>query len=297
MVVTVLMLKPGDGVALVAPAGQVRTADRPLVDDAVALLEGWGLRVSRGVESDNHFYLAGADDKRTAHFRAALSDPELRAVFCTRGGYGSARLWPALRHADVASPRLLVGFSDITSLHLMAEQCWPEIECVHGPNLATAQMHGDHAAQNRAALHRALFAWQPETVALQTVVPGRARGRLVGGCLSLIAAAMGTPYQLDADGGIVLLEDTGEAPYRIDRMLVHLRNAGLFDTAAGVVLGTMPGCVDPYNDLLEIVSELMTPVGLPVLAGLATGHGDRNLAVRLNRVVELDGDRATIRLG
>lgn len=295
MVAAVLMLKPGDGVALVAPAGQVRTVDRPLLDAAVALLEGWGLRVRLGVETDHHFYLAGEDRKRAAHLVSALSDPDVRAVFCTRGGYGSARLWPALRNAGIASPRLLVGFSDITSLHLIAQRRWPGIECVHGPNLATAQLHGDHAIVNRDALHRALFDWQPETVTLQTVVSGRARGPLVGGCLSLVAAAMGTPYQLDTDNSVVLLEDTGEAPYRIDRMLVHLCNGGVFDNAAGVVLGTMPGCVDPYNDLLEIVSELMTPLGLPVLAGLATGHGDRNRAVRLNRFVELDGERATLR--
>lgn len=292
-----LTLSPGDRVALIAPAGQLRTVNRGWLHGARALLESWQLQVDVRVETDNHFYLAGSDPCRAAHAVDALTDPRARAVFCTRGGYGSSRLWPALRDVDVPNAKLLVGHSDITSLHLMARARWPSIECVHGVNLATEQVLGDtvHAAENRAALHAELFSPVAAVFDVQPVIAGRASGRVVGGCMSLITASLGTPYALACDGEVLFLEDTGEAPFRLDRALVHLRNAGVFDRVSGVVFGTMPNCTDPYNRFADIASELLAPFGFPVALGLTSGHGEINRPVRFGQTVVLDAQGGTLR--
>lgn len=285
-----LSLSPGDRVALIAPAGQLRTVNRAWLAGAQSLLESWQLQVEVRVETDNHFYLAGSDDRRADHAAQALADPALRAVFCTRGGYGSSRLWPALRTVDVSAPKLLVGHSDITSLHLMARACWPRVECLHGVNLATEQVLGenDHAADNRDALYAELFSPGNSPFDVQAIIHGTARGRLTGGCLSLITASLGTPYALECDGDLLFLEDTGEAPFRLDRALVQLRNAGLFDHVSGVVFGVMPNCTDPYNRFTDIAAELLAPFGIPVAIGLASGHGAINRPLRLGQLTELN---------
>lgn len=275
---------------IVAPSSQVRTRDRGKLSDALALLEGWGLEAELWAEEDHHFYLAGSDQHRAEHLIRALTDPAVRAIFCARGGYGSARLWPWLRGLSNVSPRLLIGFSDVTSLHLIAHSRWPHVECIHGPNLATAQIFSDteHTAHNQRRLRDMLFENAPETLKVEPLAPGLATGRLVGGCLSLVNSSLGTPFQIDTTDRILLLEDIREAPYRIDRALVHLLNAGLLDRAVGVVFGTMPGCVDPYNKLESIVMELLNPLGIPVAFGLESGHGARHFPLRLEQAVELD---------
>ncbi len=289
-------LSPGDKVALIAPAGQLRSVNRQWLNDARMLLESWQLEVSVWVEDDHHFYLAGDDTRRAKHMIRALTDPDIRAVFCTRGGYGSSRLWPSLDSVSVPTPRLLVGYSDVTSLHLMARARWPAVACVHGVNLATAQVcdHSPTASANRAALHQSLFAPAERKLAVQTICPGRASGALWGGCLSLVTASLGTPYAFAGDGGVLFLEDTGEAPYRLDRALVQLRNAGVFDKVSGVVFGEMPGCTDPYNAFVDIARELLGPFDLPVMIGLTSGHGQRNIPLRLGALATLDTHGAEI---
>lgn len=292
-----MQLKPGDRVAIVAPASQFRGADRPLLQRAAELLESWGLQVNIAVEDGHHFYLAGPDVARAKHITSALLDPDVRAVFCTRGGYGSLRLLDRLQHAVTPTPKLLVGYSDITALHLQAAAHWPQIRLLHGPNVATQQLVGDtDAAQfNRQALRQVLFAATGElSEPIQFLNSGVSSGPLVGGCLSMVVSTVGTPYEVRARGCILFLEDTGEAPYRIDRMITQLRLAGTLDGIRGIVFGVMRGCDDPYNDLRAVIKDLLSDMAFPIGYGLKSGHGDINLTLRLGEQALLDSTSGRI---
>ena len=294
-----LTLRPGDTVSVIAPASQCRSADRDLLAAGVALLERWRLRVRVRVDESYHFYLAGPDAVRAGHLLDALDDEETRAIFCMRGGYGSLRLLSALAGAPAPTPRLLVGFSDITALHLACARHWPGVQAVHGPNLATRQLLGEGAAceANRRALYTALFEpHRPVSAPIRNLWPGRATGPLVGGCLSLIASCLGTPFALEARGAVLFLEDVDEAPYRIDRMLTQARLAGLFDGVAGIVFGDMQGCQDAHNDLWAVIGDALQGLDLPIGIGLPSGHGPENLSLRLGEMAELDADSGVFRL-
>ena len=270
-----------------------------MLDAGVALLERWQLRVRVRVDEAYHFYLAGPDQVRAGHLLEALADGETRAIFCMRGGYGSMRLLPALAHAPAPTPRLLVGFSDITALHLACARLWPELRAIHGPNLATRQLLGEGAAceMNRRALHAALFdPHHSMSTPIRALRRGCASGPLVGGCLSLLASCLGTPYAPEARGAVLFLEDVDEAPYRIDRMLTQARLAGLFDGVAGIVFGDMQGCRDVHNDLWAVIDDALQGLDVPIGSGLPCGHGPENLSLRLGEMAELDADGGVFRL-
>ncbi|MDN2578745.1 LD-carboxypeptidase [Aquibium sp. ELW1220] len=293
-----MRLKPGDLVCIVAPASQFRGADSDLLSAAVSLLQSWHLQVDVRVDDTHHFYLAGPDGIRASHLNSALVDDRIRAIFCTRGGYGSARL---LRHLDSdLSParKLLVGHSDITTLHLAAASFWPNIISIHGPNIATRQLLDDtrECELNRRSLHTAIFCEEPVVEPIEFLRAGRARGLMIGGCLSLVAAALGTNYAPHFSESIVFLEDTGEPPYRIDRMLTQLRSAGVFESARAVVFGAMTNCTDPYNDLRSVIQDLLGDYSFPIAYGFRSGHGKVNLSLRLGTLVELSCEPSVIRI-
>lgn len=165
---------------------------------------------------------------------------------------------------------------------------------VHGPNLATREILGTGRAceRNRLSLHRALF--DPAQVVDETVeflVPGSAEGRLVGGCLSLVASMLGTRFALSTEDAILFLEDVGEAPYRIDRMLTQLRIADVFAGVQGVVFGTMRNCKDAYNDVRDVIRDVLGGYKFPIAFGLESGHSETNLSLRLGALAQLDGTR------
>ena len=256
------------------------------------MLESWGLNVVLRVDLGNHFYLAGSDEVRRTHLEAALTDPDTKVIFCTRGGYGSPRLLPFLNGLSPPSPRLLVGYSDVTALHQAVARLCPQLELLHGPNVATAQLLGTTTAceENRAALRAALFS--PEfgiDEEIDFLRQGQAQGELIGGCLSLVSSSCGTPFQPETTGKILFLEDTGEPPYRIDRMLTQMKLSGCFDQVKGVVFGVMRGCTDPYNDLKQVILDLFEGAQFPIGFGLRSGHGDSNLPLRLGKNAALDG--------
>ncbi len=295
-----MSLRPGDEVAIVLPAAQLPEAEAGLLEDAARVLEGWGLSVAMRAERTHHFYLAGTDAARAAHLNEVMAEPAVRAVFAARGGYGGMRL---LRHLDPGLghvEKFLVGFSDVTVLHLAAARLWPRVRAVHAPNIAARHFLGPEpeAERNRAALRAALF--DPGYEVDEPVAflrEGRAEGPLAGGCLSLLAAMMGSGFVPDTDGSIFFLEDVREAPYRIDRMLVQLRNAGLFENVAGVVFGEMRECADGINDLREIIADVLADGSFPVAFGLPAGHGPRNIALPLGGRAALDSVSGRFRLG
>lgn len=280
-------LAPGALVAVVAPSGPFDRDE--LLRGLSWLRTRYRLRVSAGVLA-RAGYLAGDDARRAAELAGALTDPQVEAILCARGGYGAMRVtdrvpWEAL----AARPRWIVGFSDATTLHVEANA--RGIASVHAPNV-TGLGRAITAAERAsliAALEtpRAPLAWTD----LHVVHAGRAEGPLVGGNLALVAAMAASGRLAIPPGAILALEDVTERPYRIDRMLTSLALGGHLARVAGLVLGDFTQC-EPGPDgtrLEDVLAERTRALGVPVLAGAPFGHGARNHAFVLGRRVELSG--------
>ena len=292
-------LVPGDLVALVSPSGAIQP-DR--VAAATEVVTGWGLRVRLGANAGGrHAFFAGTDEQRRADLDDAFRDPRVRAVLCLRGGYGMQRIVDDLDFAAVrADPKLVMGFSDITALHAAL---WAEarLATVHGPT--AGQFDRGPGSLTVEAARRALTTGDPVTVTASRAEPtyavrvdGRAEGTLVGGNLAMLAATVGTRHAVDPKGAILLVEDVNEEPYRIDRMLVHLRRAGWFDGLAGVAVGQFTDCVDAEHTpaVAEVLAEHLAVLGVPVLGGLPLGHGAEQVAVGLGVPARMDATAGTL---
>ncbi|MFI6698158.1 LD-carboxypeptidase [Streptomyces sp. NPDC050509] len=292
-------LRPGARVAVVAPSGPV-PADR--LDAGLDILRGWDLDpvvAPHVLDVHPHGYLAGSDADRARDLQEAWCDPSVSAVFCARGGYGVQRMvdlldWTAIR---AAGPKVFVGYSDITALH-EAFAVRAGLATLHGPMTAALTFLKDPATQE--SLRATLFA--PEsvrTLGLDTargLVPGRARGVTLGGCVSLLAADLGTPYaRTSAAGGLLMIEDVGEEPYRLDRILTQLLRSGWLDGVAGIGLGSWAGC-GPYEDVHALLLDRLGGLGVPVVEELGFGHGDTALTVPLGVPGVLDAESATLTL-
>jgi muramoyltetrapeptide carboxypeptidase len=295
-------LKPGDTVGLVAPASY--TFDLWRLDDAAARVEALGLKPRFGKHvRGRQGFLSGTDEERVADLHEMFADPSVAAIFSLQGGYGTPRLLDRLDYDLIRrNPKILLGYSDITGLHLAISKK-SGLVTFHGPN-----MLGSLPPRTLESLKKALFVAEPigevtnpeesdplnVEFPLRTVAPGVARGRLVGGNLTLIAHTMGTPYEIDTAGRILLLEDTGEAPYRIDRMLVQLRLAGKLQSVAGIVFGTCTDCAPSRSSfeislsLSDVLQELLGSLGKPVLAGILFGHTKEKAIIPIGVEAELD---------
>lgn len=301
-------LQPGMTVGLVSPASAAR--DPQMIDKGIAQLEKLGFRVKEGRYTRCRLgYLAATDKQRVADLNSMLRDPKIDAIMCVRGGYGTMRLLPELDYeAARRHPKPIIGFSDITALHLAFwRQC--RLVTFHGPMLLSAFAKDQPKSFTVESMLRILCnaqaggsIWQGSADRSYRVVrEGQASGRLVGGNLSLVAALMGTPYEIDTRGAIVYLEDVDEKPYRIDRMLTQLLLAGKLRDACAIVFGRnvpddesakieaqrfaggIPRKVDgfprvPRTDYEQIIDDVIAdrlrPLGIPVLIGAPFGHID-----------------------
>ena len=291
-------LRPGDRVGVIAPAG-------PCTPERVALVEplfaryGLRTRLYPGCHARHpqHDFLAGDDATRLADLYAAFADTDVAAVFALRGGWGSARLLDRIDTALLrAHLKPLIGFSDITALHaLLAREGLVGLHApMPGSNLVLEGNEDDAQAlfellmQPLPAGHR----FAPALAAGAWRVSGQARGRLVGGNLSIVAALLGTPWAWPVEGTIVFLEDVSEALYRVDRLLTQLRLAGVLAGARGLLLGSFTEDADPTAVLREHLSAL----GKPVLTGWPAGHATPNRALPLGAEVTLDAAAGTLTL-
>jgi muramoyltetrapeptide carboxypeptidase len=296
-------LREGDLVGVVSPASSWE--NRSEILRGVAALEAWGLRVRLGAHAnDRHGYMAGRDEDRAADLNAMMADPEVRAVICLQGGYGSPRLVPLLDEAAFrASSKALCGYSDITMLHLAMER-WSNTISFYS-NGAVGLGAADVTEFSKASLKRALFsdepygpiAPDPDDPYVRTIVGGRATGRLTGGCAGLISSAIGTRLQPDFRGRIVVLEEIELEGYWMDGYLTHLRNAGLFEGAVGIVVGDIKtkwsgGIAELSAE--DIVEEVLGPLGLPTIFGLPIGHNKHHATVPLGALATLDADAGTL---
>ncbi|MFC6885526.1 S66 peptidase family protein [Actinomadura yumaensis] len=310
-------LRPGDRVAVVAPSGP---ADPAKLENGCRLLRDLGLDVTvakhaldrvglggPGPLRGDWQRLAGADADRAADLQAAWCDPRVRAVVCARGGYGATRVldhldWEALRAAAGGEPKALHGSSDITALHV-AFGTRLGVTTSFGPmpagllaDAAGRDDLGGDLAETVDGFRSVLFREGGDALTgTHALASGRAEGLLAGGTLSLLVAMLGTPYAPPpAAGRIVFLEDVTEAPYRIDRMLVQLVQAGWFDGAAGVALGTWDRCGDPA-ELDAVFAARLGPLGIPIVAGVPAGHGPRQRTLELGAPAVLDAGTLTLR--
>jgi muramoyltetrapeptide carboxypeptidase len=313
-------LEPGDTIMFIAPAGELATDPREeRVLEARRRLEARGFRV---VMREDLFtregYLAGPDKRRAKELMQAFTDRQVRAVIATRGGYGTMRILDRLDYDKIrANPKILVGFSDITGLHLALNRraglvtfhgptsFWGLDDPEEGMHPFTQQyllqaLAGEASGGNGYTIE--IPAGAPRPVALGR---GRARGRLAGGNLSMISALEGTPFAIDTRDAILLLEDTREAPYRIDRMLRQLQLAGKLQTLHGAVLGQFTRNYDREEDQMTedprftvdgVLRQYFEPLGIPVLMNYPVGHSPYNATLPLGAQVEVDADRGTLRI-
>jgi len=288
-------LRVGDTVAVVAPSGIV---DRQRLDEGIAAIESLGLKVKvMGSVLKQYGYLAGEDRDRARDFQEAWTDPGTHAVMAARGGYGAGRM---MRYLDfrLLAPhkKVFMGYSDITALHLAL---WKKLRLVtfHGPMVQA----GLHKPFNLEGVRDALFRGGPrgelrlpEGGALKSLSGGYAKGDLVGGNLSLVAASIGTPFEIDTKGKVLFLEEVGEAPYRVDRMLCQLEAAGKLNQAAAFLLGDFTDCTPKEGSaslsLDEVLKGYLAGRGKPCLSGVPAGHGEFNATLPLGVRVAVDGD-------
>lgn len=245
-------------------------------------------------------YLAAADAQRAKDLQDAFADDSISGVLCVRGGYGAHRILPLLDLDAIArTPKFFSGYSDATALHTAFNQTCGFV--TYHTIMPSTEYYVPVDGYSMGYLRRALFGplagplENPQGQPMTTLRGGSAAGVLCGGNLSLLAASLGTPWEVDARGKILFLEDIGEKTYRVDGMLTQLRNAGKFDDCAGVLLGAWTDCVPEYPDrtltLTEIFDELIVPAGKPVLSGLACGHVLPTMSLPLGATVAMDADK------
>ena len=289
-------LRPGDTVGVVAPAAAV---DRSHLERGVGVIASMGYRVKVSRHAlDRAGILAGRDRDRAAELAAFFADPGVKAIFAARGGYGCGRLLPLMDFAVLArTPKIFLGFSDETFL-LNALVDKSALGCFHGPMVAMDFAGGlsprslDHVAHLLSGQTRKFELEAPEVIR-----PGMAEGELIGGCLSVVVAMLGTPWEPRFDGRILFLEDTGEKAYRIDRMLVQLRQAGVFERVAGVVFGAIraiDGNEQETQMIARFAAEQTSGLGCPVLWGVEAGHGTENFTIPFGVVARIDSDARRI---
>lgn len=276
--------------AIIAPAGPAR------LDAAKARQwfeqRGYRCRIYPGV-GQAQGYLAGSDSQRLEDLHDAFSDPDIDAILCLRGGYGSMRLLDRLDFELIRQhPKPLVGYSDITALHTTINRHTGLIT-FHG-GMLNADLLGAKQEPTVQSLFEQLRGQlaaddsigHPAAWPLTTVLPGVASGRLVGGNLSLLGATLGTPAEVDTQDAILFIEDVNEPLYRIDRLLTHLRLAGKLAGVKGVLVGDFAGVT--VAALTPLLLDIFTPLGVPVLAGWRSGHCDPNVCLPLGAQVRLD---------
>ena len=303
-------LQPGDTVGLITPATYVSDPDALATADRTIRFFGLKPKFGANVRKRDG-YLAGTVAHRLEDLHAMFADPEVKGVFTIRGGYGSPHLLDRIDYDVIRrNPKVFVGYSDITAMHLAIHKR-TGLVTFHGP--VPLSGFTDYTVEH---FRRALFDPRPlgpltnpqesnqlrPRHTLRTIRPGVARGRLIGGNLSLIAATMGTPFKIDTRGAILFIEDVGEQPYQIDRMLTNLRLAGKLQAAAGIVFGECSDCMPrEYKpsfastlSLGEVLDEILGRLQVPVLSGLTIGHTADQLTLPIGVTATLDADKGQL---
>ena len=303
-------LRPGDTVGLITPSSYVADPDR--LQLAARTIKYFGLKLKAGKHVGKRSgYLGGSVQERVDDLHDMFKDRDVRGVFCIRGGYGSEQLLDRIDYDLIRrNPKIFLGYSDITALHLAIHKN-AGLVTFHGPVVLS-----QFSEYTRTYFRKALFSTAPigkvtnppdsdplrPAHTLRTITPGRARGPLIGGNLSLIATTMGTPYEIETQGRILFLEDVDEQPYSVDRMLTQLRLAGKLSAAAGVVFGECNNCrprefqpsFESTFSLGEVLDSILAGLKAPVLSGLTIGHTDDQATLPLGVAATLDSENGEL---
>jgi len=285
-------LRPGDTVGIVAPSSPFNPKT---FDQGIRTLESMGFQVSvpDGLDQKEG-YLAGPDSHRADLVNRLFADREIKAILCAKGGFGSIRILSLLDYAAIRrNPKVFIGFSDVSALlAVLYAKC--DLVAFHGPMVTTL---GNATAETRNALLSAVSSdtsleLKPRRGII--VKPGSASGSVIGGILTTLCHLLGTPFEPDFKGHILLLEDRGEETYRIDRMLTQMKHAGSFDGLAGLILGSFEDCGNSDN-VIRVVTDIFKEADIPILAGFDIGHGGNNVTLPIGLEATLDADRQRLR--
>ena len=290
-------LPPGGTIGIVNPSSPV---EPERLDAGIAALTSRGFRVVAAPHArDRDGHHAGSPAARAADFSDFYADPTIDVVWCARGGSSACRLWPLLDWEALAAlpPKMVIGYSDTTSLLIPLNQRVGTVT-LHGPLVfELGRLAPDMLDWQLRLLQDPTPAGLVPGRAAEVLVPGIADGPLCGGCLSLVVATLGTPYQINAAGKLLLIEDIGEAPHRIERMLVQLAEAGVLGRAVGFVVGQATDADEAGAlPLHQLWSDLLTPYGKPAVLGFPFGHVTPNYALPLGVRARLDADAKTLTL-
>jgi muramoyltetrapeptide carboxypeptidase len=284
-------IQPGDTIGIVAPAGPF---DLQTFFRGVRMIEDLGFKtfIPPGL-FEKHRYLAGSDKHRVQLVNQLFADKSIDAIICARGGYGSMRILPMLDYGLIKNnPKIFIGFSDITILlSVLFKRC--NLVTFHGPVVTSL---ADASEETKLSLFRNVTSDSSLEIRLaggRTIKPGVAVGQVCGGNLTMLCHLVGTPFAPDFKNKILFLEDRGEAPYRIDRMLIHMALGGCFKGLSGIILGAFEKC-GPIEDVIKIIVELFEKYPVPILAGLDAGHGSHNLTIPMGISATLDADRHSL---
>jgi len=280
-------LRRGDTIGIVAPASHF---DLEKFNRGIAVIEsmGFNMSVSEGLFNKKE-YFAGSDFKRAEMVDRYFADPNIKAIMCARGGYGSIRILSLLDYKIIQkNPKIFIGFSDVSAM-LSALYLKCRLVTFHGPTVTTLA-NSDHRTKD--SLLSMITSGEKLEIVVEsgiTIQPGSASGPVLGGNLNTLCHLLGTPFQPDFNGCILFLEDRGEAAYRIDRMLSQMKLAGCFNGLAGFILGAFEDCGDT-DDIIRIAGDIFKDDKIPILAGLEVGHGKRNLTIPTGLNATLNAD-------
>lgn len=291
-------LQPGDRLAVLCGSSPTSKS----AEELMQAVRDMGLEpVLYPSATAKHGFLSGVDAIRAADMNAAFADESIKGIVCTRGGYGFHRILPLLDWKTIKkNPKIFGGYSDVTAmLNALNQICG--MESYHMPMVGA---WSDGLDEYSAPFVKAMLFGEPveyvnpEGSPITTLVPGKAKGRLCGGNLSLLAASLGTPYEIDTKGKILFIEEIGERPYKVDGMLTHMRNAGKFDDAAGIILGGFTDCADKEGvigglTLEDIYQELIVPAGKPTISGVVCGHCHPSMSLPMGRLFKMDAAAGT----
>ena len=288
-------LVKGDTVGLVALSSAVDVEE---LGEALAFLDELGLRYKiSSTIGEKYKYLAGTDEERLSEFHAMVEDPEVKAIFCVRGGYGAARIAEKIDYAILAeNPKIFWGFSDLTYLHIAINE-FSDLVTFHGPMIMTKQKLDELSKKMFLQLFTPMEVQYTEMISpLKTLGPGVARGQLTGGNLRRLVSTLGTKFEIQTDGKILVIEDIAETIPRIDSMLQQLKQARKLDQLAGVVIGSFTQTEATEEELLTLMKEYLGDLEIPVVAGFKIGHETPNIAIPLGAEAILDAQEKVLRI-
>lgn len=294
-------LNKGDTVGLVAPSSFISTER---IDECVKAMEelGYKVKISDNLDAEYAGFMAGNGKVRGEWINKMFADPEVDAVFCIRGGDGSSRIMEYLDYKTIAeNPKIFVGYSDITNLHLALNQnCG--LVTFHGP-MVSSNIVDSFDDESKESLYAAINADEkyvfknPEGFDIEVLKEGKAEGEIIGGNLSLLSASMGTPYEMDTKGKIVFIEEVCEPLSKIEKWGYHLRNAGKFKDCKGVILGQFTKVVNEdleSYDYVKCFEDILEGLDIPVMYNVQVGHGHPNMTLPMGAVCKLDTGSKTI---